>query len=124
MFSGESLQPYDDQGQASIWALADRASLLWSQCVRRRGNTSMNDFEKAQYAMSTWLETEKIEEALNSHTCDIEKSSMYHAREILFKSVVLHLSAVHTHSVHSIRMCISFEYQRFIPHVVRYVQWH
>ncbi|EIN12958.1 hypothetical protein PUNSTDRAFT_118598 [Punctularia strigosozonata HHB-11173 SS5] len=101
MFSGESLQPYGDQGPDTIWALSDRASLLWSQCVRRRGDTSMSDTEKAQYAMSTWLETEAIEEALNRHTCEIEKSSMYHAREILFNT----------------RMCISYDYQRFIPQV-------
>lgn len=72
-------------GSRSVWALYDRAALMWSNCVRHRRDLRMSDAEKARYAMTTWLETEEIENALNQHTCDIEKSVMYTGREILFK---------------------------------------
>lgn len=52
--------------------------------------------------MRAWFETEEIEKALQWHTCDVEKAFMYHGREYLFNT----------------RMCISYEFQRFIPHVL------
>lgn len=81
-WSGEALA--GGPGRRSVWALYDRAALLWSDCVRQR-DIQKTDAEKAEVAMRTWLETEEIEEALNQHTCDIEKSFMFIGRETLFK---------------------------------------
>jgi len=52
--------------------------------------------------MNAWLESEAIERALDAHTCNVERAFIYHGREYLFNT----------------RMCISYDYQRFIPHVV------
>lgn len=34
-------------------------------------------YQKADFAMRVWMETLAIEQALNEHTCDGEKSTMY-----------------------------------------------
>lgn len=50
-----------------------------------RQDTSIRDFEKRDFAMRAWIETEAIEESLEGHTCSVEKAFTYHGREILFK---------------------------------------
>ncbi len=45
----------------------------------------MSDVDKAQFALKAWLETDAIEDALNKHTCAIEKAYIFHGREYLFK---------------------------------------
>ncbi|KAN0102410.1 hypothetical protein V8E52_011968, partial [Russula decolorans] len=109
LFPGQSLLPshprmYCDtmSGKNTVWALYLRAMLLWNACVRMRQDASISDFDKRDFAMRAWIETEAIEEALQWHTCSVEKAFMYHGREILFNT----------------RMCISFDFQRFIPHVL------
>ena len=52
-----------------------------------RSNGGIADAEKAQFAVSAWLEMDKIEEALNSHTCGIERAFLFQGREYLFKYV-------------------------------------
>jgi len=66
-----------------------------------RRDSSISDSEKAQFAMTAWLESYAIDDALNKHTCDIERSYMFLGREYLFNT----------------RMAISYEFQRFVPHV-------
>jgi hypothetical protein len=53
--------------------------------VRMRQDTGVNDFDKRDFAMRAWIETEAIEEALERHTCNVEKAFVYHGRETLFK---------------------------------------
>lgn len=72
-------------GKNTVWALYLRATLLWNACVRIRQDTTMGDFDKRDFAMRAWIETEAIDEALQWHTCSVEKSFVYHGREILFK---------------------------------------
>lgn len=109
LFPGESLLPshprmYCDttSGKNTVWALYLRAMLLWNACVRMRQDTRIRDFDKRDFAMRAWIESEAIEEALQCHTCSVEKAFVFHGREILFNT----------------RMCISFGFQRFIPHVL------
>ncbi|KAF8967057.1 hypothetical protein BDZ97DRAFT_1804957 [Flammula alnicola] len=103
LFSGESvarspmLSNYSSKD--TIWALHDRSFLLWHGCIRMRNNKTAADTDKAQFALRAWLEADALEQALNRHTCSIERAFIYQAREYIFNT----------------RMCISYEFQRYIP---------
>ncbi|KAF8073616.1 hypothetical protein FPV67DRAFT_1478620 [Lyophyllum atratum] len=104
LFSGESIaySPALSSSYSSkdtIWALYDRSFLLWHGCLRMRGDTRATDDMKAQFAGKTWLEADALEAALNRHTCRIERQFIFQAREYIFNT----------------RMCISYEFQRYIP---------
>ncbi|KAI0319632.1 hypothetical protein OF83DRAFT_1054671 [Amylostereum chailletii] len=113
LFPGESLMmwthpygyveggPASSPGKESVWALYLRAMLLWHSCLRLRNDAHVPENEKADFAMRAWLESEAIEDSLNRHKCGIERAFLFYGREYLFNT----------------RMCISFEFQRFIPHV-------
>ena len=99
--------------------------LLWNACVRMRHDPIFSDLDRGNFAMRAWLETEAIEEALQRHTCSIERSFMFNGREFLYK-YVNHCHYLYTLILirpligpdnDSTRMCISYEFQRFIPHV-------
>ena len=69
----------------TIWALYDRSYLLWHGCIRMRKNHNATDDEKAQFAMKAWLEADSLEQALNRHTCSLERAFIFQAREYIFK---------------------------------------
>ncbi|KAG9028558.1 hypothetical protein FRB95_006339 [Tulasnella sp. JGI-2019a] len=86
-------------GKESHWALWGRTMLLWFASIqrasRRRLRTKASvspsvtgeetmDSTDEEFAMQVWMETDAIEDALNSHTCLTEKALMYHQREFLF----------------------------------------
>ncbi|KAL7279934.1 hypothetical protein ACG7TL_006345 [Trametes sanguinea] len=94
LFPGESLTYADGAGDLSaitppdkdsVWALYIRAMLMWNSCIRMRGDPSLPDSEKANFAMSAWKEIDAIEEALKRHSCGIERSFLFQGRELLFK---------------------------------------
>ncbi|KAG9034443.1 hypothetical protein FRB95_013240 [Tulasnella sp. JGI-2019a] len=111
-------------GKESTWALHGRTMLLWYACVAQiaaikkaapisflngnvNGGLSFTPEQlaaagpdHADFAMRAWMESLAIEEALNEHTCDGEKATMYQAREILF----------------TIRMFITGGFRQYIPH--------
>jgi len=103
LFSGESvarspaLSGYSSKD--TIWALYDRSFLLWHGCIRMRNNDHATENDKAQFAIKAWLEADRLEAALNKHTCAIERAFIFQAREYIFNT----------------RMCISYEFQRYIP---------
>ncbi|KAJ4481978.1 hypothetical protein J3R30DRAFT_3455583 [Lentinula aciculospora] len=103
LFSGESscrdLSSSPFAAKDTVWALYDRSFVLWHICARMRADTSMSDAEKGHFAVKAWLEADVIESALNKHTCAIEKAYIFQGREYLFNT----------------RMCISFDFQRYIP---------
>ncbi|KAI0632142.1 hypothetical protein C8Q77DRAFT_1060620 [Trametes polyzona] len=108
LFPGESLAYSDGSGDMpaipppdkdSVWALYTRAMLMWNSCIRMRADTTLPDAEKAAFAVSAWKEIDAIEEALERHTCGIERSFLFQGRELLFNS----------------RMCIAYEFQRCLP---------
>ncbi|KAG8915345.1 hypothetical protein FRC01_003695, partial [Tulasnella sp. 417] len=66
----------------STWALYARTMLLWLACTRV-WQAYLPGYDKSDFAMRTWMETVAIEEALNQHSCDGEKATMYQAREYL-----------------------------------------
>ncbi|KAI9066862.1 hypothetical protein FKP32DRAFT_1673551 [Trametes sanguinea] len=111
LFPGENLAPPGSLSIASskdsVWALYMRALLLWHSCLRMRCDMSLCDADRAQYAMRAWLEIDRIEGMLDRHSCIVETGFVVQVREILFNV----LSA----SVDSTRMCVSHEFQRYIP---------
>ncbi|KAF8644423.1 hypothetical protein AX16_008483 [Volvariella volvacea WC 439] len=104
LFSGESIacSPSLQSPQSSkstVWALHDRAFLLWHSCIRMRKNPNVSDTVKSDYTMKAWIEADTIEEALNQHTCSIERACIFQGREYIFNT----------------RMFISYEFRRYIP---------
>ncbi|CDO71478.1 hypothetical protein BN946_scf184909.g72 [Trametes cinnabarina] len=97
LFPGESLTYADATGDSaavmppdkdSVWALYIRAMLMWNSCIRIRGDPSLPDSEKADFAMTAWKEIDAIEDALKRHSCGIERSFLFQGRELLFKYVI------------------------------------
>ena len=102
LFPGETLAMSGVPVHANnVWTLYLRSMLLLHSCVRKRGDLTLSDSERATFAMQAWLEVDAIENALNQHTCELERNFGYQAREMLF----------------SARMCVSHEFQRYIPQV-------
>lgn len=103
LFPGETLAS-DSLGVSSkdtIWALYDRAFILWHGCNNMRNDVSRSQEEKTQFAMLAWHAADKIEKALNAHTCDLERAFVFQGREYLFNT----------------RMTLSFDFQKNIPMV-------
>ncbi|KAG8946589.1 hypothetical protein FRC04_011567 [Tulasnella sp. 424] len=104
LYPGETLyasRPEIDSAfsaKESTWALYARTMLLWIACTRVWGSTHPG-WDKSDFAMRTWMETTAIEDALNQHSCDGEKATMYQAREYL----------------NIIRIFISSGFRQFIP---------
>ncbi|KDR82669.1 hypothetical protein GALMADRAFT_275797 [Galerina marginata CBS 339.88] len=109
LFSGESVARSpalaNHSSKDTIWALHDRSFLLWHGCIRMRKSNIATDNDKAQFAVKAWLEADSLEQALNRHTCSIERAFIFQAREYIFNT----------------RMCISYEFQRYVPLVTAYV---
>ncbi|KAI8971145.1 hypothetical protein BD414DRAFT_501078 [Trametes punicea] len=102
MFPAESLAMAGTPVQANnVWTLYLRSMLLLQFCERVRTDPTISEADRAQFAMSAWLEIDAMDEALDQHTCGLESKSGYHAREMLF----------------SARMCVSHEFQRYIPQI-------
>ncbi|TFY80459.1 hypothetical protein EWM64_g3551 [Hericium alpestre] len=105
LFPGDTLTPHAypgaGLGKETVWALYIRSMLLWHSCLRVRQDETISATEKSDFTLRAWLETEEIEKALNRHTCGVERAFFFVGREYLFNT----------------RMCISYEFQRFIPHV-------
>ncbi|KIJ54399.1 hypothetical protein M422DRAFT_222008 [Sphaerobolus stellatus SS14] len=104
LFPGESLldSPVFTSSHSpkdSIWALYSRAMLLWNSCLRMRSANVSSD-EKAAFAFHAWIESTAIEEALDAHTCGCDQAFLFQGKEYLFMT----------------RMCISYEFRRYIPH--------
>ena len=53
--------------------------------MKMRFSTVATPGQKADFAIKSWLEADRIEEALNRHTCGIEKAFIFQGREYLFK---------------------------------------
>ncbi|KAH9848331.1 hypothetical protein C2E23DRAFT_739783 [Lenzites betulinus] len=103
LFLGESVAPPRSTSIAtskdSVWALYIRTLLLWHSALRLRGDIRISGADRAQSAMSAWLEVDNIEETLDRHSCAVETGFLAQVREILFNT----------------RMCVSHEFQRYIP---------
>ena len=59
--------------------------LILHACIRVRRDPGLSDADRAQFAMSAWLEIDAVEGAFERHTCGLEKTSGSQAREMLFR---------------------------------------
>ncbi|KAI0630959.1 hypothetical protein C8Q77DRAFT_1219206 [Trametes polyzona] len=103
LFPGENLAPPGSAAVASskdsVWALYIRTLLLWHSSLRMRGDMSMSNSQRAEFAFRAWLEVDTIEDTLDRHSCAVETGFLAQVREVLFNT----------------RMCVSHEFQRYIP---------
>ncbi|KAI0356257.1 hypothetical protein OH77DRAFT_1423872 [Trametes cingulata] len=100
LYPGESLALSGSPVPANdMWTLYLRSMLLFHSCTQTRDDPRLSDAQRADAAMSAWLEIDALEQALDQHTCGIENQLNYQAREMLFSS----------------RMCVSQEFNRYIP---------
>lgn len=44
-----------------------------------------SELAQSDFAVKAWLGADALENALNRHTCDIERAFIYQAREYIFK---------------------------------------
>jgi hypothetical protein len=49
----------------------------------------ISDSELAAFTMKAWLQVQEIENALERHTCNIERAFLFQGREYLSRSVIL-----------------------------------
>ena len=86
---------------SNLWALYLRTMMLLHKCVGMRIDPAVSDADHANFALYAWIEIDATERALDGQTCLLERNLGFQAREMLF----------------SARMCISHEFQRFIPQI-------
>ncbi|KAH7928462.1 hypothetical protein BV22DRAFT_1030769 [Leucogyrophana mollusca] len=101
LFPGETLgrSLHAPSAKDTIWSLICRTMLLWHSCLRIRHDPSATEAETARFGVNAWLEADNLEKALDAHTCGMERTFLFQGREFLF----------------NVRMCISHEFQRYIP---------
>jgi hypothetical protein len=58
----------------TIWALQSRCYMLYTSCLSVHHDASISEYDKGQFALQAWLESEEIEIMLNRHSCDIERA--------------------------------------------------
>ena len=89
LFPGETFAPPGlapiPASKDSVWALYMRTLLMWHSCLRSRSDATLSDADRAQYAITAWLELDAVEAAMDRHTCDIQSGFMMQMREVLFK---------------------------------------
>ena len=65
--------------------------LLWKLSTRL-SNDSIPDNIKAEYAFEVWVETQSVQDALDTHVCNLDTALLYMCREYLHKYVILSLT--------------------------------
>ncbi|KAI0356193.1 hypothetical protein OH77DRAFT_1423788 [Trametes cingulata] len=84
-----------------IWSLNVRAMLLLQSCLRVRASRTMSGAQRSEFAVRAWLEIDDIERRMERHTCNMMSNYGFQSSEMLF----------------SLRICVSYEFQRFIPQI-------
>ncbi|KAI0655927.1 hypothetical protein C8Q70DRAFT_1057127 [Cubamyces menziesii] len=84
-----------------VWSLTLRLMLLFHSSVRMRVNPTLPSLQRAEFAVRTWLKIDDIERRMQRHTCDMLSHYGFHSVELLL----------------SLRVCVSYEFQRFVPQV-------
>ncbi|KAI0775649.1 hypothetical protein BD413DRAFT_491464 [Trametes elegans] len=84
-----------------VWTLSIRAMLLLHSCLRARASNTMSGAQRAEFAVRAWLEVDDLERQMKRHTCGMASNYGFQSTEMLF----------------SLRLCVSYEFQRFIPQI-------
>jgi hypothetical protein len=61
--------------------------LLWTSCSRQRDGNWETE-ARADFAISAWVETRAIQDALDMHHCNADTALIYMCREYIYKCVV------------------------------------
>lgn len=86
LFPGEAYartQPSQVSPKESAWSLYCRSMLLWISCIRPRDNEPSET--QANFAISAWVETRTVQDALDMHRCNTHTALMYMSREYIYK---------------------------------------
>ncbi|KAI0633373.1 hypothetical protein C8Q77DRAFT_1114598 [Trametes polyzona] len=95
VLNGNPLQADD------VWSLSLRAMLLLQACLRVRASTALSGAQRSEFAVRAWLEIDDIERRMERHTCNMASNYGFQSTEMLF----------------SLRICVSYEFRRFIPQI-------
>lgn len=61
--------------------------LLWIFCTTRLRKNAFSNSETTDLAVEAWSETLEIQDALDSHTCNLDMALLYMCREYVYKYV-------------------------------------
>ncbi|KAG0700822.1 hypothetical protein DFH29DRAFT_602797 [Suillus ampliporus] len=94
LFPGEVSQRGSNEHKAqspkdSIWALYCRSMLLWNFCTTRLRKNVFSSAETAELALEAWAETHEIQDALDSHTCNLDMALLYMCREYVYNTQIM-----------------------------------
>ncbi|OSX59856.1 hypothetical protein POSPLADRAFT_1095578, partial [Postia placenta MAD-698-R-SB12] len=85
----------------SVWALSMRSLMLWHTCVHMRNDVNMNNALRAHLSRAVWQEICVIEDALDGHTCNIERTFLFFPRDFLFLSRLCIIDGLQRHALHA-----------------------
>ncbi|OJA20523.1 hypothetical protein AZE42_01595 [Rhizopogon vesiculosus] len=94
LFPGEVSERGSNEHKAqspkdSIWALYCRSMLLWNFCTTRLRKNVFNSTETAELALEAWSETLEIQDALDTHTCNLDMALLYMSREYMYNTQIM-----------------------------------
>ncbi|KAG1790494.1 uncharacterized protein HD556DRAFT_1310512 [Suillus plorans] len=94
LFPGEISQRGSNEHKAqsskeSIWALYCRSMLLWIFCTTRLRKNAFSNAETTDLAVEAWSETLEIQDALDSHTCNLDMALLYMCREYVYNTQII-----------------------------------
>ncbi|KAI0334961.1 hypothetical protein GY45DRAFT_1317409 [Cubamyces sp. BRFM 1775] len=84
-----------------VWSISLRSMLLLHSCLRVRASPMMSGAQRAEFAVRAWLEIDDLERRMQRHTCNLSSNYGFQSEEMLF----------------SLRICVSYEFRRFIPQI-------
>lgn len=67
----------DDLDEAGLYSLSSVSNRYESRPI------AISEAEFADFTIKAWLQTREIEEALDAHTCNLERAYLFHGREYL-----------------------------------------
>ncbi|KAF8444834.1 hypothetical protein L210DRAFT_3444273 [Boletus edulis BED1] len=80
----------------SIWALYCRGMLLWNFCTTRLRKNAYSRENTSELALESWRETQEIQSALDSHTCNLDMALLYMCREYVYNTQMMLTSILQT----------------------------
>jgi len=80
----------------SIWALYCRSMLLWNFCTTRLRKNTYSRENTSELALESWRETQEIQSALESHTCNLDMALLYMCREYVYNTQMMLTSILQT----------------------------
>ncbi|KAG1812086.1 uncharacterized protein BJ212DRAFT_1371289 [Suillus subaureus] len=94
LFPGEISQRGSNEHKAqspkeSIWALYCRSMLLWNFCTTRLRKNVFSSTETTDLAVEAWSETLEIQDALDTHTCNLDMALLYMCREYVYNTQII-----------------------------------